>query len=151
MVTIVSSLCSGIFATCITLLVTSVQQKRQEKRKFKIQLFKDIIAYRTDIAGVCAPTGNLQKALNQIFIAYNDCPKVLEAFEVFRKSVMYRSDSQKENEKILDNLVVLLKEMAKEIKIDYSFSNDDLFTKPVLIGSPIILSHILNELNGIKK
>lgn len=138
MVTIISSLFSGILATCITLFVTNLQRKRQENRNFKIQLFRDIIAYRTDMAGNCIPTGNLQKALNQVFIAYNDCPKVLKAFEDFRKSVIYRNNNGKENERILDNLVILLKEMAKSINIDYSFSNDDLFTKPVLIGISVV-------------
>lgn len=135
-ITVISSLFSGILATCITLLVTSIQRNRQEKYNFKLEVFKEIIAYRTDIVAGCKPTGNFQRSLNQIFIAYNDCPVVLKAFESFRKSVMYRSSDKKENEKIIDNLVVLLKEMAKSIKIDYSFSNDDLFTKPVYIGMP---------------
>lgn len=138
MVTILSSLFSGLVATCITLLVTHIINKKQEKRNFKIQLFKDIIAYRTDIVPNCIPTGNFQKAVNQVFIAYNDCPEVLKAFEQFRKNVIYKSNTKVENDQIIDNLVMLLKAMAQEIKIDFSFSNDDLFTKPVLVGTPVV-------------
>lgn len=138
MVTLLSSLFSGLVATGITLLVTHIIHKKQEKRNFKIQLFRDIIAYRTDIVPNCIPTGNFQKAVNQVFIAYNDCPKVLEAFETFRKNVIYKGDTQLENDRTIDNLVMLLKAMAEEIKIDFSFSNDDLFTKPVLVGTPVV-------------
>lgn len=140
MITLLSSLFSGILATCITLVATNILRRREEKKNFKMKIFKDVIAYRTDITNTLISTGNLQKALNQVFIAYNDCPEVLESFEVFRKSVMYRGESDKENEKIIDNLVVLLKAMAKATDVDYSFSNDDLFTKPILIGVPVIPS-----------
>lgn len=142
MVTILNSLFSGLVATGVTLIVTYIIHKKQEKRNFKIQLFRDIIAYRTDIVPNCIPTGNFQKAVNQVFIAYNDCPKVLNAFEQFRKNVIYKNSSKSENEQIIDNLVVLLKAMAEEIGVNYSFSNDDLFTKPVLVGTPVIsISH----------
>ena len=140
MITLLSSLFSGILATCITLVATNILRRREEKKNFKMKIFKDVIAYRTDITNTLISTGNLQKALNQVFIAYNDCPEVLESFEVCRKSVMYRGESDKENEKIIDNLVVLLKAMAKATDVDFSFSNDDLFTKPILIGVPVIPS-----------
>ena len=140
MITLLSSLFSGILATCITLVATNILRRREEKKNFKMKIFKDVIAYRTDITNTLISTGNLQKALNQVFIAYNDCPEVLESLEVFSKSVIYRGESDKENEKIIDNLVVLLKAMAKATDVDYSFSNDDLFTKPILIGVPVIPS-----------
>ena len=137
-ITILGWLISGLLATVVTLIVTDIQKKRHEKRNYQLQLFKDLIAYRGDIAGGL-PTGNFQKAINQIFIAYNKCPEVIKAFEAVRKSTLYRSNNPaKDNDKIIDNLVLLLKAMATEIGVDYSFSNDDLFTKPVLIGSPVV-------------
>ena len=137
MITLLSSLFSGILATCITLVATNILRRREEKKNFKMKIFKDVIAYRTDITNTLISTGNLQKALNQVFIAYNDCPEVLESFEVFRKSVMYRGESDKENEKIIDNLVVLLKAMAKANEVNNRFSNDYFIKKLVLKGIPV--------------
>lgn len=147
--TIISSLFSGLVATGVTLFVTHLIQKKREKYNYKVQLFRDLIAYRTDIVPNSNPTGNFQKAVNQVFIAYNDCPKVLEAYETFRKNVMYKDNTRRGDEKIIDNLVALLKVMAAEIRVDYSFSNDDLFTKPVIIGMPHVNAGLQN-IPGIK-
>lgn len=127
---------SGILATIITLFVTEYQRKRNAKYEYKMAVFREALAYRTDIAIGAVSTGNFQKTMNEVFVAYNDCPKVLAAFEEFRKAVLYKVNPAIENEKVISALVVLFKEMAKELKIDYSFSNDDLFTKPLIMGTP---------------
>lgn len=133
-VTIISSLASGILATIITLVVTNILQKRKECYNYKMKIFQDAIAYRTDIANGSVSTGNFQKTMNQVFIAYNDCPEVLVDFENFRKLVIYKDNTKLDNDKIIEALLLLLKAMAKEVKINYDFSNDDLFTKPLIMG-----------------
>ena len=55
-ITILGWLISGLLATVVTLIVTDIQKKRHEKRNYQLQLFKDLIAYRGDIAGGL-PTG----------------------------------------------------------------------------------------------
>lgn len=127
---------SGILATIITLVVTECLRRKHAKYEYKMAVFRDVIAYRTDITGGACATGKFMQAINQVFIAYNDCPKVIAAFEEFRKATIYKVNPAVENEKVISALVVLFKEMAKELKIDYSFSNDDLFTKPLIIGAP---------------
>ena len=99
-----------------------------------MQLFRELVAYRTDILPNVTPSGNFTKAVNQIFIAYNDCPNVMNTFEAFRKNVIYRTNGTADNDKIVDSLVLLLKAMADDLGIDYSFSNDDLFTRPIVVG-----------------
>ena len=126
---------SGILATIITLVVTECLRRKHAKYEYKMAIFREAVAYRTDIANGAVSTGNFQKAMNQVFVAYNDCPKVLAAFEEFRKAVLYKVNPAIENEKVISALVVLFKEMAKELKIDYTFSNDDLFTKPLIMGA----------------
>ena len=123
-------------ATIITIIVTECQRRRNAKYQYKMTVFKDVIAYRTDITGGTCSTGKFMHAINQVFIAYNDCPKVIAAFEEFRKATIYKVNPAVENEKVISTLIVLFKEMAKEVKIDYSFSNDDLFTKPLIMGTP---------------
>ena len=127
---------SGILATIITLVVTECLRRKHAKYEYKMAVFRDVIAYRTDITNGTCSTGKFMHAMNQVFIAYNDCPKVIAAFEEFRRTVMYKVNPAIENEKVISLLIVLFKEMAKELKIDYSFSNDDLFTKPLMMGVP---------------
>lgn len=127
---------SGVLATIITLIVTECLRNNNAKYEYKMAIFRDVIAYRTDITNGTCSTGRFMHAINQVFVAYNDCPKVIVAFEEFRKATMYKVNPAVENEKVISTLVVLFKEMAKELKIDYSFSNDDLFTKPLIIGAP---------------
>ena len=134
-VELVKVLVSGLLATIVTLIVTECQRKRNAKYEYKLYIFREAVAYRTDIANGAISTGNFQKAMNQVFVAYNDCPEVLTAFEEFRKAVLYKVNPAIENEKVISALVVLFKAMAKELKIDYSFSNDDLFTKPLIMGT----------------
>ncbi len=90
------------------------------------------MAYRNDITEKASSSGVFESAINQVFVAYNDCPDVLDKFEVFRKTVAYNKN--KENDEIvIADLLQLLKSMAKQLKINYSFSNDDLFSKPIQI------------------
>ncbi len=133
--TIVLSLLSGLIAAIVTLVVTSLQQRATDRYKYKMSVFQDAIAYRADIAGSVS-TGNLQKALNQVFVAFNDCSEVLAAFEAFRKTVQYKNNSKIDNERVVNALLDLLKAMARELHINYSFSNDDLFIHPILLGAP---------------
>lgn len=131
---ILLSLLSGLVATIITLICTHINQKRIDKFNYKMKIFQELIAYRSDMTSAADTTGNFQKAINQVFVAYNDCPNVLKAFEQFRKSVTMEFNRTDEyNSQVIDNLLSLLKAMAKEVKIDCSFSNDSLFTIPIII------------------
>ena len=126
---------SGVVAAIITLIVTYSMQKKHDKREYKMQIFKDVVAYRTDLSENSVPTGNLQRTLNQLFIAFNRDKKVIQAFENFRKGVQYKSNQQDEK-KIISDFIALIKAMADNLKIDYSFSNDDLFTNPLVFRNP---------------
>lgn len=126
---------SGVVAAIITLIVTCIMQKKHDKREYKMQIFKDVVAYRTDLSENSVPTGNLQRTLNQLFIAFNRDKKVIQAFENFRKGVQYKSNQQDEK-KIISDFIALIKAMADNLKIDYSFSNDDLFTNPLVFRNP---------------
>lgn len=133
MITLCSSLLSGIIAAIITLLVTSYMQKKKQRYDYKLQIFSKLIAYRLDLSDGVSPTGFFQEAINQVFIAFNDNKNVIAAFEEFRKATQYRQNIISESDKVIDSLLILLKAMAKDLSIDYSFSNDDLFTRPIQI------------------
>ena len=124
---------SGVVASIITLIVTYIMQVRRDRKEYKMQIFKIVVAYRTDLITGISTTGNLQIALNQLFIAFNRDKKVIQAFETLRKDGQDKSGPQ-DNEKIVSDILALIKSMADNLKIDYSFSNDDLFTKPLTLG-----------------
>lgn len=131
MITLISSLLSGIFATIITLVWTWRNARKDKRYDYKLSVFKDLMAYRNDITEKASSSGVFESAINQVFVAYNDCPDVLEKFEVFRK--MLSNNNKEKGEIVIADLLQLLKSMAKELKIDYSFSNDDLFSNPIQI------------------
>lgn len=127
-IAIFSIIFSGITASIITLY----WQRKSEKRRYKMEVFQTLIAHRADLVVGGQNSGKFEEAVNQVFVAYNDCDKVLKAFEEFRSSVIYKDE--KRNHLVVSNLLTLLKEMASELHIKYNFSNDDLFTKPIIIG-----------------
>ena len=115
MITLFSSLLSGIIATIITLVWTWRNARKDKRYEYKLSVFKDLMAYRNDITEKASSSGVFESAINQVFVAYNDCPDVLDKFEVFRKTVAYNKN--KENDEIvIADLLQLLKSMAKQLK-----------------------------------
>lgn len=129
METLFISIISGLIATIISVVYTHHKQKQDYKYNYKMKVFQELIAYRSDITIGNSSAGNFQVAINQVFVAYNDCPKVLDNFEKFRRSVQSNDCSGL----VIDNLLSLLKSMADELNIDYSFSNDTIFTVPIIV------------------
>lgn len=130
-----SIILSGVVASLITLIVTNIMQIRRDRKEYKMQVFKTLVAYRTDLTDSSSATGNLQIALNQIFVAFNRDIKVIQAFETFRKDVQYKSE-QDANEKLDSDFIALIKAMADNLNINYGFANDDLFMRPLLLKKP---------------
>ena len=128
------SLFSGLFASLITVLITRYFENKKSLLEYKKKVFQDLIAFRGDLVDSAENTGNFQVAINQVFVAYNDSPKVLEAFEDFRKYNKMGARTLEDNRCVISALLTLLKLMAQEVHIDYSFSNDDLFTNTIIIA-----------------
>ena len=53
---------------------------------FKIATLKKFAANRYDILG-----GKFTEALNEIFVVFNDCPKVMEELDKFHQNSNYQS------------------------------------------------------------
>ena len=123
------SLFSGLFASLITVLITRYFENKKSLLEYKKKVFQDLIAFRGDLVDSAENTGNFQVAINQVFVAYNDSPKVLEAFDN-----KMGARTLEDNRCVISALLTLLKLMAQEVHIDYSFSNDDLFTNPIIIA-----------------
>ena len=134
---ILPPLLSGMVATVITLVITTLIQHKRDKVAYKKQIFQAIIASRSDLLLLSPSTGEFQRAINQVFVAFNDNEEVLRAFEDFRKTTAAKTGSKQNNDQIIDCLLTLLKSMAKDLHIRYDFSNDDLFKQPIFIAPPV--------------
>lgn len=130
-----SIILSGVVASLITLIVTNIMQIRHDRKEYKMQVFKTLVAYRTDLTASSFATGKLQIALNQIFVAFNRDKIVIQAFETFRKDIQYKSE-QSANEKLDSDFIALIKAMADNLNINYGFANDDLFMRPLSLKKP---------------
>lgn len=53
----------------------------------------------------------------------------------FLLKILYECDKMEKTPiLIIEALLLFLKAIAKEVKINYNFSNDYLFTKPIIMG-----------------
>ncbi len=110
---LVSGLGGAIFSTIIYI--------RREKRKFKIDTLKKFAANRFDIKG-----DEFTRALNEIFIVFNDSRNVMSALSDFHQNIV----SKKPNQLCEDALVKLFKELCKDVKIRKNSFNDSFFLIP---------------------
>ncbi|APQ96454.1 DUF6680 family protein [Clostridium botulinum] len=120
--TLLCSMISGI----IGVIISNIYYKKYEKKKLKFDVLKNIMGYRY-IMTTMEPTKEdhyFFSALNEVFIVYNDCPQVIEAIKKYH-----------DNLSNLSNLLDLIKRMCDELKIDYSFINDEFINKPFRTGS----------------
>ena len=120
-VTLVSSIISGILATVITLYIN---YKREEQKR-KQELIDDIFGYRyllqENIGEIDKSPFN--RAINRIPIIFNKNDEVLVAFDrLFEASICTDTTSKR---KLMDDaLVTLYKQMCKAAKIDVKDWND---------------------------
>ena len=130
--TILCSLGSGLAGSLITMGVTLYFQHKKDKRDYKMQVFRSLIGARNDLIQGHGSTGEFERAINEIFIAFCGCKPVIQAFEEFRKSLGNKDANR------TSLLVTMLKAMANDLHIEYQYANDDLFTKPLQIGADAV-------------
>ena len=114
---ILTALLSGLAGA---LLSTAVYVHR-EKRAFKVNTIKKFAANRYDIVG-----DDFTKALNEIFIVFNDSEEVMNALSDFHRIVTTRQGTTQAN----DGLVRLYKSMCNNTKVKYERFNDSFFLMP---------------------
>ncbi|MCH7973928.1 MAG: hypothetical protein IH949_08590 [Bacteroidetes bacterium] len=113
-IVIVASLLSGI----IGIIISNIYHARFEERKIKIDTFKRVFSNRYDLQG-----DEFSKALNEIFVIYNNSENVISALRSFHQKVVNKQNSE-------DELLKLLKTMCKEVDINFDDFNDSFFLKP---------------------
>lgn len=116
-ITIIASLLSGLAGA----LLSTIVYIRRESRKFKIDTLKRFAANRFDFKG-----DEFSRALNEIFVVYNDSSEVMKALAEFHKAIT----SKQKNDVCEDALVKLYKSMCDNTSINLKGFNDSFFLTP---------------------
>ncbi|OGL87302.1 hypothetical protein A3I40_01610 [Candidatus Uhrbacteria bacterium RIFCSPLOWO2_02_FULL_48_12] len=115
LITIISSLISGIIGVVISI----IYHRMSENRRSKIDTLKQFVGYRNDLKGE-----KFTKALNEIFIVFQDSGDVLDKLNKFHEIIVSRQTSLA-NDKFVD----LFKAMCKDLSIDPSKYGESLLIK----------------------
>ena len=119
MITVVSSLISGLLGV----FISSWFYARLEERKMKTETARKLFANRHDMHG-----SGFHEAMNEIVIAFSDCQKVIDLIEELFKVV--ETPKSARAEKAADEaLVKLMKAICKDIGIIYKTLPDSYYLK----------------------
>lgn len=120
-VTLVSSIISGVLATAITLYINY----RNEQLKIKRKLVDDVFGYRYQLlAWYTGDKSAINNALNRIPIVFNSEKDVLKAYDEFYDVTTATLNSNEKIQKCDDKLVTLYKEMCKAAGFKVDSWND---------------------------
>ena len=123
-VTIVASLLSGIVAV----IVSTYYYRRYDKAKLKRDVLRRFVGNRHFLTVV--PPGSKGEpfiALNEAFIVFADSPDVIMSLKKMHKELG-------QPERLLDNIVALVKAMADSAGISLQDFDETLITKPFTPG-----------------
>jgi hypothetical protein len=112
---LIANLASGLVGAIITTIVYA----RRETRKLKVDTLKRFAANRYDLKG-----DEFSRALNEVFVVFNDDAAVMQSLQRFHDSVTSRSADTE------DRLIKLYKAMCDATEIKYGDFNDSFFLKP---------------------
>lgn len=122
-ITIIASLLSGAVATLVTLFVN----KKDEKKKIKLNLVNEIIGYRFQLNKSFPEERNdIYYALCRIPIVFNDNATVMYAFNEFAKNVKISGSENeiKKSEECKENLIW---ELCEAVDLKYERWDTDNF------------------------
>ncbi len=126
MITIISSLLSGIVGVGIS----TWYYRRYEKRKQQYEVLRRIVGCRfVLLADPTTPEINAQffSALNEVMVIFHDSPEIIKALKEFHQGV---DIPNRQN----DNIVTLIKKMCKELDIKNTELNDEFLLRPFFRG-----------------
>ncbi len=115
LIIIISSLVSGIIGVVISI----IYHKKAEKRQVKINTLKQFVGYRYDMKGE-----PFTKTINEIFIVFQDSHSVLCKLAEFHETIVLNN-----KEIANDKIILLFKEMCKDLNIDPNKYSESFFLK----------------------
>ncbi|MCC7300244.1 MAG: hypothetical protein IT583_04120 [Verrucomicrobia bacterium] len=119
-VTLIASLLSGI----IGVLVSAHHYRKYDKEKLKRDVLRRLAGNRHLLTVVpCEAKGEPFIALNEAFIVFSDSPKVIAALKKMH-------DELRQSERLVDNIVTLIKTMAEAANVSVNILNDSFIECP---------------------
>jgi hypothetical protein len=120
-ITIMYSVVSGLLGV----IISTWYYHRYETKKVKLDTLRRLVAYRYCLtnAGAIDAEKEFFGALNEAFVVFNKNRSVLKALQTMHGNLGQPA-------KLVDDLLILLKAMYKDLGIAYSEINDSFMTKP---------------------
>ena len=118
-------LLAGLLASFLAPFVDSVLDQRSYREQRKRDVFARFVGNRHYLAGACRGKSSAEPfiALNEMFVVFDDSPLVISTLNKLRQEIDQPGRD-------LDNMVTLIKEMARSSKIRLNNLNDDFFLTP---------------------
>jgi len=114
LITIISSLISGI----VGVIISTIYYRRYEKRKIKVDTLTRFVGNRYDIKG-----DKFSGALNEIFVVFQSSRDVMNTLSRYHEKVVARQNPE-------DDLIRLFKAMCDDVGVKYDQFNDSFFLHP---------------------
>ena len=114
LITIVSSLISGV----VGVVISTVYYRRYEKRKRKVDTLTRLFRNRYDLKG-----DEFSRALNEVFLVFQGSRDVMDALSKFHERVVAREDCE-------DDLIRLFRAMCNDVGVKHDQFSDSFFLCP---------------------
>jgi hypothetical protein len=115
--TVIVGVASALLSGIVGVVISNRHYRNYEKHKMKVDTLKRLSANRFDVTG-----DEFSRAINEIYVVFQDSPTVLEALRDYHRSLR-QPDS-------LDYLVRLFKAMSRDVKINVDSFDDSFFLTP---------------------
>ena len=124
---LLSGLLSALLSVLLTWVLSTWWQTRQERRKEKLALLREIMGNRHGLApgGGAEANARFFQALNSAFAVFHDSKEVIEALQNFKRH----------KNRTADNVTQLIRRMSEDLKIDTTYLQDAFFDEPFVPGS----------------
>jgi len=115
--TVIVGVASALLSGIVGVIISNRHYRTYEKHKMKVDTLKRLSANRFDVTG-----DEFSRAINEIYVVFQDSPKVLEALKDYHRALR-QPDS-------LDYLVRLFKAMSRDVNINVDRFDDSFFLTP---------------------
>lgn len=114
---LVASLAS-VFCGILGVVISTVYYNRYERRRRRLDTFRRFFSNRYDLLG-----DEFSRALNEVFVIFNDSEEIMKALSEFHTCITARRDAE-------DALLRLHKAICEDLGISHKPFNDAFFLKP---------------------
>ncbi|MCX7782115.1 MAG: hypothetical protein N2318_00540 [Meiothermus sp.] len=120
----ISAILGGLVVTIYTAWIT----KTQEVRRMKFETLRKLAATRYMLtSSFKEPPDAFLQALNEVYIVFNDAPKVVKALNSFHQDVLTQRIN---DESIKSHLLELFTEMYRHLRVRHHGLRDSFLVEP---------------------